>query len=98
MTGIHTYKLPDLVLLNAGRAIHNADWNWKGVSSPFSRIYYVESGNARLHLSDRVYDLVPGFLYLIPPFTVHGYECNGHFILYYIHLYELQSYRMLLMD
>ena len=31
-------KLHPLVL-NIGLAIHNADWNWKNVSSPFTRLY-----------------------------------------------------------
>lgn len=31
-------KLHPLVL-NIGLAIHNADWNWKNVNSPFTRLY-----------------------------------------------------------
>ena len=30
-----------LLILNVGLAIHNADWNWKNVSSPFARLYYI---------------------------------------------------------
>lgn len=30
-----------LLILNVGLAIHNADWNWKNVSSPFTRLYYI---------------------------------------------------------
>lgn len=29
------------LVLNVGLAIQDADWNWKNVSSPFSRLYYV---------------------------------------------------------
>ena len=29
-------------MLNVGLAHHNGDWNWKNVSSPFTRIYYVK--------------------------------------------------------
>lgn len=76
------------LLLNIGLAVHDADWNWKNVISPFARIYYVEEGNAQVIFSDRIQDLRPGFLYFIPPFTLHGYNCESHFVHYYLHLYE----------
>ncbi|MDR2469628.1 MAG: AraC family transcriptional regulator [Tannerella sp.] len=76
------------ILLNTGLAVHQADWNYKQVNSPFARIYLVTEGRARLHLQDSVHDLTPGHLYLIPPFMLHSYECNEYFVLYYIHVYE----------
>lgn len=78
----------NLLLLNVGLATHNADWNWKDISSPFTRIYYVAEGNASLLLPDGVQELKKDHLYLIPAFTVHSYQCNAHFSHYYIHLYE----------
>ncbi|MDR1171033.1 MAG: AraC family transcriptional regulator [Bacteroidales bacterium] len=80
-----------LVLLNTGHAEHNADWNWKGVNSPFARLYLVESGSAKVILPDGAFVLTPGHLYLIPAFTMHGYECDGIFNLYYTHIYEEQG-------
>ena len=60
-----------LILLNIGYAIHNADWNYKNVRSPFARIYLVKEGYARLHLpGNRIQDLRPNHLYMIPPFTM----------------------------
>jgi AraC-like DNA-binding protein len=85
---INDKRIPDLFLLNVGYAAHNADWNWKSVSSPFARIYCVDSGSAKLHMNDNVYELLPGNLYFVPPFNVHGYECTGLYKLYYIHIYE----------
>jgi len=83
---------PELILLNIGYAVHQADWNYKNVNSPFARIYLVKEGMAKLHLTDnRVYDLTPEHLYLIPPFTLHSYECDDHYTLFYIHIYENQS-------
>lgn len=43
-------KLHPLVL-NIGLAIHNADWNWKNVNSPFTRLYYVTEGTAQVLIS-----------------------------------------------
>lgn len=37
-----------LLILNVGLAIHNADWNWKNVSSPFTRLYYIILNSATL--------------------------------------------------
>lgn len=78
----------NLLMLNVGLARHNADWNWKDVSSPFTRIYYVVEGTARLHLLNEVVELKPNNLYIIPAHTVHSYECDGKFVHYYLHLYE----------
>ncbi|WFE84878.1 AraC family transcriptional regulator [Parabacteroides chongii] len=78
----------DLILLNIGYAVHCADWNYKNVNSPFARIYLVRQGIAKLHLQDQVQSLTPGHLYLIPPFTLHSYECDDFYTLYYIHIYE----------
>ena len=78
----------NLMLLNVGLGQHNADWNWKDVSSPFTRIYYVIEGEAQLHLPEHDITLRPGYMYIIPAYTVHSYECHGKFVHYYLHIYE----------
>ncbi len=82
------YGVIDLILLNIGYSELNADWNWKGIYSPFARIYYVEKGEARTRIGEKSYVLKPGYLYLTPPFTLHDDECDSYFSLYYIHFYE----------
>ena len=77
-----------LLILNVGLAIHNADWNWKNVNSPFTRLYYVTEGTARIILPSGIQELVPNHLYLIPSFTTHSYSCDAHFSHYYLHIYE----------
>lgn len=76
------------VILNVGLAIHNADWNWEKVSSPFIRLYYVVDGNAQIILPSGTYLLKPGYLYYIPAFTAHSCICNSSFSHYYLHIYE----------
>lgn len=76
------------LVLNVGKAEHNADWNWSEVCSPFARLYYVCNGNASITLDGEQYQLRPGYLYLIPPFTTHHTSCQGIFIHYYVHIYE----------
>lgn len=90
----------NLLMLNVGLARHNGDWNWQGVSSPFTRIYYVKEGEAWLHIQtdtpsherekmgiERL-SLRPGHLYMVPAHTLHSYECHGVFEHYYLHVYE----------
>jgi AraC-like DNA-binding protein len=81
----------NLILLNTARKEHHADWNWKGVNSPFARLYMVESGSARVQMHDITYTIQPGKLYLIPSFVTHSYENEGFFTLYYIHVYNEQD-------
>lgn len=78
----------NLQMLNVGFACHDGDWNWQQVSSPFTRIYLVIDGKARLHLHDMVAELCPGHMYIIPAYTMHSYECQGLFSHYYLHFYE----------
>lgn len=76
------------ILLNVGYAVHDADWNWADVSSPFARIYLVTEGKARVEIAGRRYELTPGRMYMIPPSVSHSDICDGHFEHYYIHVYE----------
>lgn len=78
----------NLLMLNVGQAHHNGDWNWQNVNSPFTRIYYVTEGRARLHLPDQTVELHPEHLYIVPAYTTHSYECNEKFVHYYLHVYE----------
>ncbi len=78
----------NLLMLNVGLARHNADWNWQDITSPFTRIYYVTDGEANLHLPDRTVALKPDYMYVVPAYTTHSYECHGRFEHYYLHVYE----------
>lgn len=78
----------NLQMLNVGLAHHNGDWNWKDINSPFTRIYYVTEGEALIHFPRRTVRLRPGFLYIVPAYTLHSYECEGVFVHYYLHVYE----------
>lgn len=88
----------NLMLLNVGRAEHNADWNWQNVSSPFIRIFYVVEGEAVVHLPGLDVALRPCHLYMIPAYTVHSYECHGPFVHYYLHVYEGFKHEMNLQE
>jgi AraC-like DNA-binding protein len=78
----------DFILLNAGYAVHDADWNWKNVYSPFARIHLVDAGAARIVCENRTCRLEANHLYLTPSYARHAYECDGLLRLYYLHIYE----------
>ena len=78
----------NLMTLNVGFARHHADWNWQGVSSPFTRIFLVTEGRAWLHLPEGKIELRPGYAYIVPAYTTHSYQCDGDFALYYLHIHE----------
>ncbi|MDR1525088.1 MAG: AraC family transcriptional regulator [Tannerella sp.] len=78
----------DFILLNAGYASHNADWNWKNVCSPFVRIHFVKHGTAKIIREGGMYELKENHLYLTPSYIKHAYECDGVLELYYLHIYE----------
>lgn len=76
------------LILNMGFAHHHCDWTYRNVCSPFTRIYYVTTGNAQIQFRDHLQDLQPNRLYIVPAFTPHSYVCNGDFGHYYIHIYN----------
>ncbi len=77
-----------LLVLNVGLAVHQGDWNWKNVNSPFTRLYYVTEGTAKIILPAGMQELRPDHLYLIPSFVTHSYVCDSRFCHYYLHIYE----------
>lgn len=76
------------LVVHIGKADCFGDWNYKNISSPFTRIYYVTEGHAQLEFQDRIQDLTPGNLYIIPAFTQHNCICGGKFCHYYVHIYN----------
>ncbi|MBQ6244685.1 MAG: helix-turn-helix transcriptional regulator [Bacteroidales bacterium] len=75
------------VLLNVGEAHHDGDWNFRDVSSPFTRIHFIRSGSARMDRGGEVLALKSGCLYLTPPYTRHSYANEGPLDLVYVHIY-----------
>lgn len=78
-------------MLHVGFSRHHAYWNWQGVSSPFTRLFLVTEGEAKIHLPSEVVTLRPGHAYMVPAYVPHSYECHGDFALYYLHVYEVQE-------
>src|SRR5690606_12818283 len=88
----------DFILLNIGYAEHHADWNWKNINSPFTRIHLVTKGSAWLLRDEEKHQLKTQHLYLTPSYTRHSYACDDEFCLYYIHIYETLNNKSSIFD
>ena len=77
-----------LIILNVGYAVHDGDWNWNDVRSPFTRLYYVTEGSAQVMTPSGLFTLTPGHLYLIPTFVLHTDIDPSRFEHFYVHVYE----------
>ncbi len=64
------------------------DWAHHGrhsFSDPFSRLYWVRSGQGAVIYPDREFTLEPGKLYVFPAFLAARYLCVGEMELFWIH-------------
>ncbi len=79
-------------VLEAGFADLDKSWNNQDVCSPYSRLYYVISGQGYLRLRGENHDkkdihvLRPGFLYLIPNGLSYDYFCEDKLEKVYVHI------------
>lgn len=77
-----------ITLLNIDHVHLDKRWNYDNVVSPFSRLYYIKSGRARVYHHDSVFELKAGHLYLIPSFTFSRYKCDHKMEQIYVHFLE----------
>lgn len=54
------------------------EWNISGVNDSYHTMYYVVAGNGHVRTGDRVTDLLPGHIYLIPRDVSHDLWCDTH--------------------
>jgi AraC-like DNA-binding protein len=60
-------------------------WNYRQVSSPFSRLWLILGGRAVVSHHGQRFTLEPGRLHLVPAFTVHDCACRHQFDHYHLH-------------
>ncbi len=74
-----------LTILNVDYYRCDTNWHYQNVSSPFSRLYYVTSGEAYVTHSGTEYHLKPGSLHIIPCFASHDCHCPEQFEVFFVH-------------
>ncbi len=63
-------------------------WNYNNVISPYYRIYLVDSGAGVVSNPHQNLKLEPGYLYIIPSFTMCNLNCPEYLGVYFIHCME----------
>jgi AraC-like DNA-binding protein len=66
----------------------NEKWNYTNVISPYFRIYYIDQGEGFIATKQEKLKLEPGYLYIIPSFTLCHLWCNAHLSQYFLHFFE----------
>jgi AraC-like DNA-binding protein len=63
-------------------------WNYANVISPYFRIYYIDEGAGFVLSGSDKCRLEPGFIYLIPSYTLCHLRCDDHLSQYFLHFFE----------
>jgi AraC family transcriptional regulator len=79
----HTYTLLNVDYVNLG-----PKWNYTNVISPYFRLYYIDAGAGEVSDISTTLNLEPGFLYLIPSFTLCNLVCQSHLSQYFVQFFE----------
>ena len=87
-TNIPSYFIDELQvkLLNTGFSSLGQEWNYSNIISPFTRLYFIKDGEGFILPNNKMHQLKPGYLYLIPSFMLCNYHCTDVLSQYYIHL------------
>ncbi|WP_066627866.1 helix-turn-helix transcriptional regulator [Labilibacter marinus] len=72
-------------IFNASKIKVGHDWNYSNIVSPFSRIYLIMEGDGVVMPNQNMHQLKPGYLYLIPSYTLCSYHCVDPILQYYVH-------------
>ena len=75
----------NIEILDHGIVNCDATWNYKNISSPFNRLYFILDGEGEIENSSHKFTLTPERMYLIPLNSTYDYVCNNSMKLLYIH-------------
>lgn len=75
-------------LLNVDHVQLTSSWNYQNIISPYYRLYYIDEGEGMISDSGAAYKLEPGYLYIIPSFTLCSMSCESSLSQYFIQFFE----------
>jgi len=75
-------------LLHVDHVHLNEKWNYSNVISPYFRIYYIDEGEGSISIKHEKTVLEPGYLYIIPSFTLCHLFCKVYLSQYFLHFFE----------
>lgn len=79
----HSFRLLNVDYVKLGNK-----WNFKNVISPYYRLYYIDEGAGMISGPTGSLNLCPGYLYLIPSFTLCNLSCDRFISQYFIQFFE----------
>lgn len=81
-------------VLDSGIVETGIEWSNKNVCSPFSRLYYVESGEGIIKYNNIKLVIKPGNVYLIPAGLKYSYCCESHLkkLFFHINVFKPDGY------
>ncbi|GAB3356142.1 AraC family transcriptional regulator [Arachidicoccus ginsenosidivorans] len=79
-------------LLNIDYVQLTAKWNYRNVLSPYYRIYYIDDGEGEISDFNQTVKLEPGYLYIIPSFTMCNLSCKDKLSQYFVQFFEQSSH------
>jgi AraC-like DNA-binding protein len=77
-----------LSLLHVDHVHLDMKWNYKHVISPYYRLYYIDEGEGFIYNEQEQLKLEPGYIYLIPSFTLCNLRCPSFLSQYFIQFFE----------
>lgn len=77
--------------MNIDHVALDARWNYKNVISPYFRLYYIDDGDGEIWDASAKIRLEPGFLYIIPSFTLCNLVCPNYLSQYFVQFFEESS-------
>lgn len=78
-------------LLNVDHVALSNKWNYSNIISPYYRLYYIDGGEGEISDVSTTFKLEPGYLYIIPSFTLCNLKCESYLSQFFIQFFEESS-------
>jgi AraC family transcriptional regulator len=75
-------------LLNTDYVKLDSKWNYKNVIRPYHRIYYIDDGKGKIEDTEKTLTLDPGYLYIIPNYTLCNLVCDSFLSQFFVQFFE----------
>jgi len=75
-------------LLHVDHVYLSHQWNFRNVISPYYRLYYIDEGEGTISNGQKKLKLEPGYIYIIPSFTLCNLQCPSRLSQYFIQFFE----------
>lgn len=75
----------NIKIIDSGYAAGDNTWKQKNVVSPFSRLYFIESGEAVVKSANETIVMKPGYIYLAPIGHRISYSCDKSYTKLFFH-------------